>query len=447
MKQLRVKVVILSTVSVFVLLSFLVTGMNLLNFDFIQTEADLLLDFLSENDGTFPEFRHDPDPFDDDGPNSEDDDGPRTEDDGDDSGKTKGDRDEKKHNFLTPEAPYESRFFSVVLKEDGTVLTAETGRIASVDAEQAVAYAQRVKDLEKTRGFIDNFRYKVLPVQEEGDTLYIFLDRGNALEDFRQFLLVSTSISFFGFLIVFVVITIISGRLIRPIAQSYEKQRRFITDAGHELKTPLTVISANVDLLEMESGTSECLTDIRQQTHRLATLMENLVSLSRMEESERTIVATAVPLSEVVRETVLSFKGLAHSQEQNMELEIQPQLRINGEQGAIRQLVSLLTDNALKYAPKGSEILFALSKQGRSVQLTVTNQVEKPLSKEMLSQIFDRFYRTDPSRNSETGGHGIGLSLAKAIVTAHGGKIYGTTPREDLFRIVVSLPLSTKAES
>ena len=234
---------------------------------------------------------------------------------------------------------------------------------------------------------------------------------------------------------------ILSGRIIRPIAESYAKQRQFITDAGHEIKTPLTVIAANVDLLASEIGENECLDDISEQTRRLRSLTDELVTLSRMEESERVGTRVEFPISELVTEAASPFRSVAAGQGKELRLDIQPMLTLCGDGEEVRRLVGILLENALKYSPEGSTVSLGLARQGRQAVLTVENRSVLPIDRSQLDRVFDRFYRTDASRNSETGGHGIGLSIAKAIAVLHGGRIRASSEDGSSFRVTVSLPM------
>lgn len=214
----------------------------------------------------------------------------------------------------------------------------------------------------------------------------------------------------------------LSARIVKPIAESYEKQRQFITDASHDLKTPITIIDADASVLEMEVGENEWLTDIQKQTKRLTDLTNNLVFLSRMEENENHFQMIEFPLSDVIVETAQSYEALAHAQGKTFTLQVEPLISFCGDEKAFRQLTALLLDNALKHSDENGTILLALKKADRSVRLSVYNTCAS-IPQEDLTQLFDRFYRTDKSRNSQTGGHGIGLSVAKAIITAHKGSI------------------------
>ena len=338
------------------------------------------------------------------------------------------------------EMPYESRYFTVTVNDAGDVLSVDTGKIAAVDMADAVEYAQEALESGKERGFIDDYRWR--KADTEDGALLLFLDCGRNLDTFRSFLLTSIAVSALGLLAVFLLILAFSGRVVRPVAESYEKQKRFITDAGHEIKTPLAIIEADADVLEMElDGESEWLSDIRLQTRRLTDLTNDLVYLSRMEERADAAPFVDFPLSDIVDETAQSFHSRAMQKRQTFTGEIEQNLTLRGDEKAIRQLVSILLDNAVKYAPEDGVIRLRLARQGKHAALSVWNTTATPIPRESLDKLFDRFYRTDPSRSSETGGHGIGLSIAKAVVGAHRGKITAETDDGQSLRITALLPL------
>ena len=322
---------------------------------------------------------------------------------------------------MSPETPYESRFFSVLLGEDGQAVETDTGQIAAVDAEQATDYAQKAAASGKTSGFLDDYRFLVQ--NESGGIRVIFLDCGRSLSSFHTTLLASVSLAVLGLAAVLFLLLILSRRIVRPMAESYEKQRQFITDAGHELKTPMTIISADADLAEMECGENQWLTDIRRQAQRLTALTNDLIYLSRMEEEQPKLQYIDFPISDVVEEMAQSFAAPARSQNKDFQVQVQPMLSFKGDEKGIRQLVSILLDNALKYSPSGGQLALRLEKQGRNLLLTVSNTGAQPMEQDKLPHLFDRFYRTDQSRNSQSGGYGLGLSIAKSIVSAHKGKI------------------------
>lgn len=408
-KKLRFKFILLSMSAFLLVLTIIIAGINIVNYKGVIRDADELLTLLSENQGDFP--------------------------------REPENREPKLPPNMSPEIPYESRYFSVILNKDsGNIVQTDTSRITSVDSSAAITYAQTVMEKEKEHGFIDQFRYVIYA---ENEAVHItFLDCGRKFDSFFSFLFASIAISLAGYLVVFALIAFFSGRILRPISESYEKQTRFITDAGHELKTPLTIINADVDVLFMEIGESEWLTDIQKQTNRMSMLTRSLAYLARLEEMrDRSVLKIEFPISDIVSETAASFQILAQTQKKEFHCDIQPLLSYCGNEQEIGQLVSILLDNAIKYSPEGGQITLTLEKQTRSLRLSVVNTTITAIPKEKLPLLFDRFYRVDDSRNSSIGGSGIGLSIAKAITTSHGGRIQAQSEGGNLLRINVTLPV------
>lgn len=266
----------------------------------------------------------------------------------------------------------------------------------------------------------------------------IFLDCRRVLGVFQTFLAVSIAVSLAGMAAVFLLVFLLSGKVVRPFAESYEKQKRFITDAGHEIKTPLTIIDADAAVLEMECGENEWLSDIQKQTGRLKELTNDLIFLSKMEEEAGERLWIEFPVSEAAEETAQSFELLAKVQNKHLSCQIEPGLSYCGEEGNIRRLFSVLLDNGVKYSEEGGEITFSLQKKGKKLVLSVQNRAVN-LDGEKTAHLFERFYRGDPSRNSDTGGHGIGLSIAKAIVEGHKGRITAEIKDEETLKITAVL--------
>ncbi len=418
-RKLRRKLIAACMFSLALVLFVILGGINLVSYRKVAADADAILAVLGENDGAFPKPRQQK---------------------GVETAPDAAQQQEKKPSGvrgMLPETPYESRFFSVLLDENGQVVKTETGQIAAVDDEEAAACALSVMGLAGDSGFFGEYRY--LRCAGETGTRIIFLDCGRSLSGFRMTLLSSVALALVGLGCVLALLLVLSGRIIRPVVESYEKQRRFITDAGHELKTPLTIISADTDLAEMECGENQWLTDIRRQAQRLTGLTHDLIFLSRMEEEQKKMQMIEFPLSDVAEEMAQSFLAPAMSQGKTLSIRIQPMLSYTGDEKAIRQLLSILLDNALKYSPSGGQMTVSLEKQGRSLTLAVSNTTAQPVRREQLCRLFDRFYRTDESRNSQTGGYGLGLSIARGIVLAHRGRIRAESPDAGTLRIVVSL--------
>lgn len=414
-KRLRRKLIAACMVSLALVLAVILGGVNLMSYAQMVSDADSVLTLLASNNGAFPKPQGSaPAPSD----------------------LPEGKKGGVGGHGISPETPYESRFFWVLLDADGQVLQTNTRQIVAVDDEQAARYARQALAGGRTFGFCQVYRYLVQPDGEVSRV--IFLDCGRSVSSLRTTLLASIALALLGLGAVLALLLILSSRIVRPVAESYEKQRRFITDAGHELKTPMTIISADVDLAEMDCGENQWLTDIRRQTQRLTSLTADLIYLSRMEEQPR-LTPIEFPLSDVVEEMAQSFVAPATSQGKAFFIRVQPMLSYVGDEKAIRQLVSILLDNALKYSPAGGTLTLTLEKQGRGMTLTVSNTVDTPLDRAQLARLFDRFYRTDQSRNSQTGGYGLGLSIAKSIVQAHKGKIRAEQPDSGTLAIAITL--------
>lgn len=456
-KKLRIKLIMASMISLLTVLAVIMGAVTLLDYREMVTSADSTLDILRDNDGQFPDSLTVPSPAlsgdstsgadvpakpSEDAASGSDGSGGSTAESGStsDSAAAKPAAEkpsQSKNRAPSPELPYESRYFSVFLSGSGNVISVNTGKIAAVDTSAAISYAQTAVATGKTKGFVGDYRFVVYSVDTE--THVVFLDCGRSMDSFRSFVLISLEVSAVGLLSALLLLIFLSGRIVKPFLENYEKQRRFITDAGHELKTPLTIINADAEVLEMDIGENEWLNDIKSQTGRLADLTNSLILLSRMEEEQPQTPMIEFPLSDVVEETVNAFQAPAKTQGRRLTAKIQPMLSMTGDEKAVRRLATILLDNAVKYAGEDGRIDVTLEKQKNQLRLTVFNTAEH-ISRESLPYLFDRFYRTDQSRNSQTGGYGLGLSIAAAIVAAHKGKISASTQDERSLLITVSFP-------
>lgn len=345
----------------------------------------------------------------------------------------------------TSAQPFETRYFSVLTNSDGTLREVDSSQLLAVnkDALESIQKkAERKLSKDGKCAFIEDFR--CTRVTGKNGTRYIYLDCSRSLDNFRAFRNVSILVCLIGVTIISALITFFSGKILRPVAESYEKQQRFITDAGHEIRTPLTIINADVSVLEMEQEgdeTNEWLEDIRQQTRRLSNLTEELVYLTRMEEVQKTSVnMKRLNFSKIVGDVAHSFESRALVSEKKYDCSVSEDLFLRGDESALRKLVSILLDNAFKYSSDSGDIRLRFYRQGKNIFLTVSNSVDE-IQKDSIPHLFDRFYRADSSRNSETGGHGIGLSIAQAVVRAHGGKIVAYTPDGKTLRITATFPV------
>ena len=324
------------------------------------------------------------------------------------------------HDNMSPEAAFDTRFFTVTLSDDGTVDQIDTGKIAAVSSSTASEYASSLYAQNKTLGFIDCYRYEL--VETDGTQMYIFVNCERELGTFRSFLLASAGISIAGLFVVYLLVVFFSKKIMQPVAESYEKQKRFITDASHEIKTPLTIIDANTEVLEMTGGENQWTKSIRKQIARLTSLTEKLVFLSRMDEESTQLELEPFAISDAILDTADPFLAVATSRGKELSIDVAPDLVYKGNEGSIRQLVSLLLDNAIKYSTDDGQIRLSFHTRGRNLVLCVWNTVES-IEQGRHDELFERFYRADKSRNQKTGGFGIGLSVVSAIVRAHKAKM------------------------
>lgn len=240
--------------------------------------------------------------------------------------------------------------------------------------------------------------------------------------------------------IVFLLLVFLSRRVVRPFAENLEKQRRFVTDASHELKTPLAIISANTGLLEASLGENRWLASTQVQVSRLDRLIGHLVELARTEETLTEEEIQPVDLSGVVAGQMEDYRLLAQTSGKELESDVAPGVTVRGAADNLKRLCTLLLDNAVKYCDSGGTIRLTLAQRGRWAVLSISNPCAG-LDPAQLPRLFDRFYRADASRSRDTGGYGIGLSTARAIVGRHRGRL--TAKSEDgLVVFTARLPLT-----
>lgn len=413
-RKLRIRFIQLAMLSVLMVLLLMIGSINIVNYRHVVAKSDRVLTILEKNNGTFPKPDKQRAPS-----ISEK--------------KSSGSSSSSGKSASAPrygETPFESRYFTAVITPEGKVTSVNTNNVISVSNSSARKYTIRARnEFQKSsakRIFVDHYRCTSISVA--GGTMYIFLDCSRILDSFHIFLRTSIGISLIGLALVFVMILFLSDWIIRPAVESYEKQKRFITDAGHEIRTPLSAIAADAAVIEMETGdeNNEWLEDIKLQTKRLSGLTDELVYLARMEEINKDSGAVSeFDCAGLAREAAKSFEGRAVADGKEYRCFIADRLTMRGEKSAIQKLLNILLDNAFKYSDPGGQVRLTVEKCGRSICISVENTLSQnaQVTEEALSHLFDRFYRTDASRNSETGGHGIGLSIAQAIVQAHGGRI------------------------
>lgn len=324
---------------------------------------------------------------------------------------------------MNNESRFDTRYFVVDFDSDGNYSSSDVSRIASIDSDSAKSYAASVYEKKKTSGLTDGLYYEKSE-DSDGSVTIIFLDVSRELSSFRSYLFISILTSAVGALAVYILILVFSRRVMKPVAESYEKQKRFITDASHEIKTPLAIIGANTEVIEMESGENEWTKSINHQIKRLSSLVEKMVFLSKMDEEGASLQMIDFDVSAAVLETADSFDAVAESKGFHYEKNIEENLSYHGDKDRIVQLTSLLLDNSMKYCSENGTIKISLSKgRKKGIIISVYNTCES-ISKGNNDVLFERFYRADESRNSKTGGHGIGLSVVRAIAEAHHGEAH-----------------------
>lgn len=290
-----------------------------------------------------------------------------------------------------------------------------------------------------TSGYVGTYRY--LKVNNDAGNLVLLLNTQRDLDSFHAFMRNSIIVSSIVILSVFILLVLISKKVIAPIQQSYKKQKQFITDASHELKTPLAIIRSNTDVLELENGDSKWTKNIQNQVDRLTSLVNSLVVFSRMEEKD-TAEKVKFNLSESLHARIDDFEELASFQKKHIIADIDNNIYYRGEQQAIVQLMDILLENAIKYATKETNINVALKKNKKYATMKISNQAN--VKKGDLRKVFDRFYRLDESRNSTIKGYGIGLSMAKLIAEKHKEVIKAYAPEDGIFKIEVRFTLDDK---
>ena len=318
------------------------------------------------------------------------------------------------------EVQYSFRYFSVRYDADGTQEGVNCTAVASITEEEAAAYSDTVLAGGKTSGYYAGYRFRV---QSTADgTTVIFLNSERELQAVRSLLLLTIAIACGCLLGVFALVLLFSRRAIAPYLRNLSVQKQFITNAGHELKTPLTAISTSADVLAMEYPGDEWAENIQAQSARLARLIADLVTLSRLDEENPFPEKTEFSLSDAVWEIAEPFSSLAAAKGKRYSQEIEDGVLLTGDRQAVQQMVSILLDNAVKYSDEGGEISLWVSKAGKKAQIQVFNTCAGA-EKLDISRLFDRFYRADESHSSAVGGTGIGLSIARATAEAHGGSI------------------------
>ncbi len=386
--------------SVTAVLVLTIGGINLFNFVKLNENSDRIIAIIADNGGEFP--------FADEKPQ-----------------KPNG-------GGITPETPFETRYFSVLFDESGTISQLNMQNIASVSAEKAIGYASNVYNGTKTKGLIDGYKY--LKTEKDGQTSIIFLDCQKDLFTLNTFLLWSALMGVGGLIAVLLLILLLSKIALKPAEESYFKQKAFITNAGHDLKTPLTVINAEADVLELDYGKNESTQEIKKQVSVLNSLIQKLIFLSKMQEVEN-YELTDFDLSTALNDVLAGYTNVFTSKGFTFSSNVQPNVKVKGNEELLTRAFGLLLDNALKYTEAGGKVDVSLTKTNKNAKIVFYNDA-KGLDAGKHDELFERFYRGDKSRKSD--GNGIGLSVVKAIVEINKGKITAEMS-DDGIRFIITL--------
>lgn len=433
-KKLRTKFTFLSVCAFFIVLVLISSALIYANYSKLVEQADSSLSNIINNSDELDMQEKQSE--------EDDDDKPSPEELSDREGKPK----DEEHFF----GPY----FTVKTYNKNSNIEVDISRIYAVSENDAKSYASKAlsklgSGTEET-GFIDEYRYMILRTSDGYVCAFLRFDRDLSL--FKEFIRNNILIALASLLIISIISWLLSRRAVSPLVSAYEKQKEFITNASHELKTPLAIISANNDIIEIENGESKWISSNKTQIKKLSSMIDMLVSLTKLDENTKLENAAPVDISELLQASVDGFSSLAEASGKSFVIDKPNSLTSKVNYEEIKKLFSILIENSIKYSKDSSAISIELrsldsdssSKQANSevplehFVFSISN-ASANLQKGSYDILFDRFYRLDSSRNSETGGFGIGLSIAKAIVQKHGGEIKAYSPdgKRMVFRLEI----------
>lgn len=405
--KLRNRFIRIAMLSVTTVMLLLTAILNIANY--ISTDNDLrdTLTLIYENQGTIP--------ISDRAPTTDLPDVPP-------DGQTPPDNAKKdRRGPFTLETPFSTRYFVLRYDDEGELQEAELDNIASVDEDDTAQYLAAALRNGAGYGRTGDYRFFVAHTGE-GRNMAIFLNCYQELRAEKTVLVWSLVADAACILLVFLLVVLLSRKAIDPVVRSAEQQKQFITDASHELKTPITVIATSLKVLEMETGKKKWIDKAQAQTEKLTELVNSMVTLSRMDEEESPLRMKEFDISAAAEETAGSFSDFALSRGHELSINVEQGISYRGDEYAVRQLVSILLDNAVKYAADATPISVELRRARKGVILCAENTCVSPENIE-ADKLFDRFYRADKSRSESGSGFGIGLSIARSIAEGHGGCI------------------------
>lgn len=306
------------------------------------------------------------------------------------------------------------------LDYQNNIIESNSEEFYNLSTDNLQAITSSILKLNKQSGYMDNYQYYI--ESKEYGKIIILTERGATVELLSDLVYNSLIIAGISCVVLLLISILLARWAVMPVKDAFEKQRQFISDASHELKTPLTVIITNTDVLKNEIGSSTEITHIKDQSNRMSQLIHDMLSLARSDEDSRGVQFVEFDLSGAVRNSVLGLESAAFEAGKNMTYDIQDGIRYIGNEQQIRQVVSIFVDNAIKHSNTGGNIQIQLKRDGSKIRISFYNTGVGVKDSEK-EKIFERFYRSDESRSRETGGYGLGLAIAKSIIHQYGGKI------------------------
>ena len=323
-----------------------------------------------------------------------------------------------------------STFYSVAISNNGSVLAVDNGNKELYNNDELTQIAKSILDEKKLSGRTSNLSYVVK--DKNGYTLVAFMDNTVSEAGLRTMLRYVLIVGFTSIIGMFLISLPLSKRIIKPLEENDRKQKQFISDASHELKTPVAIIGTNTELLSREIGNNEWLENIKYENERMGILIKQLLDLSHAED---VIVSMEnINFSRTILGEILAFESFAFEKEKEFIIDIDEDVFLIGNQIQLKQLVSIILDNAIRHS-SGKNININLKRKNNTIELNFINDSYE-IPQEKLNHIFDRFYRVDEVRNSEDLHYGIGLSIAKAIIEKHGGNIEVLT-KNGKFKLII----------
>lgn len=316
-----------------------------------------------------------------------------------------------------------SYFFIVRLDGNGEVVYVDTSHTLTLGEEEALEIAGQVYDSGKERGRSGKYCYLMQDSRINNGKNMVFLDASGEYMSVLRILLLSCGLGLICWGLMLLFVALLSRKAIYPIAENIEKQKQFVTNAGHEIKTPLAIIQSNTEAMELYIGENKWSRNIKEQTVRLSGLMKNLLLLARMDEGGVKTTATEFSFDELLVKMTEDFRQSLEWKGISMQTELEQGTFLYADRTQIEQLVSILLDNAVKYTEEGGEVRVSLRKQEKHTEMCIQNTC-KNLPVVSLDKLFDRFYRGDDARTQKNGGYGIGLSVARSIAAANKGTIW-----------------------